>query len=71
MGGEHEQHGEDVDEAVPDDQPVDPALLLPLDHPDHPQVDGDGGSQHEHVGKKVNHRDIIDFLGGVNTEGKV
>ena len=56
-------------EAIPDDQPVDPVLLLPLDHLDHSQVDGDGGDQHGYVGQKVNHGDIIYFFGRVNTEG--
>ena len=55
-------------EAVPDDQPVDPALLLPLDHCDHPQVDRYGGDQHGYVRQKVDHRGLIDCLGGANTE---
>ena len=55
-------------EAVPDDQPVDPALLLPLDHRDHPQVDRYGGDQQGYVCQKVDHRGFIDCLGGVNTE---
>ena len=71
MDGEHELHGENVGETIPDDQPVDPALLLPLDHLDHPQVDGGGRDQHGYVGQKVDHGDLIDFFRRVNTEGKV
>ena len=55
MYGKHDRHGENVGKTVPDDQLVDPALLLPLDNLDHPQVDGNGGGQHGYVGQKVAH----------------
>ena len=60
-----------IGKAIQSDQPVDPALLLLLDHPDHTQVDPHGGSQHGDVGQEVGHRDLVHCFRRVNSEGQI
>ena len=62
MNCEHEGHGADVGQAVPDDQPGHLACLLLLDHLDHPDVDRDGGQEHGDVDEEVDLRDLVHSL---------
>ena len=48
-----DSHGCHVDQAVPDDQLVDPDPLLPQDHPDRPAVGGESGAKDENVGDGI------------------
>ena len=48
-----ESHCCHVDEAVPDDQPVDPDPFLSLDLNDGPTVGSKGGAKDENVGQGV------------------